>query len=81
MTKAVKFQALNTFKPYAVFYRTGGQIENFILLMVGGHLLLTMTGLMVVPKDSMNLQKSTLMDISLTNPLKDTLPLQRSIVT
>ena len=29
MTKAVKFQALNTFKPYAVFYRTGGQIEKF----------------------------------------------------
>ena len=29
MTKAVKLQALNTFKPYAVFYRTGGQIEKF----------------------------------------------------
>ena len=29
MTKAVNLQALNTFKPYAVFYRTGGQIEKF----------------------------------------------------
>ena len=29
MTKALKHQALNTFKPYAVFYRTGGQIEKF----------------------------------------------------
>ena len=29
MTKAVKLQAINTFKPYAVFYRTGGQIEKF----------------------------------------------------
>jgi len=72
MTKAVKFQALNTFKPYAVFYRTGGQIENFILLMVGGHLLLTMMGPMVETKDSMNLQKSTPMVTSLTNPLKVT---------
>ena len=24
--------ALNTFKPYAVFYRTGGQIEKFHFL-------------------------------------------------
>ena len=46
-------------------YFTGlvDRLKNFILLMVGAHLLLTMTGLMVVPKDSMNLQKSTLMDI------------------
>ena len=46
-------------------YFTGlvGRLKNFILLMVGAHLLLIMTGLMVVPKDSMNLQKSTLMDI------------------
>ena len=32
MTKAVKHQALNTFNPYAVFYRTGGQIEKFHFL-------------------------------------------------
>ena len=36
MTKAVKFQALNTFKPYAVFYRTGGQIEKFHFINGGG---------------------------------------------
>ena len=29
MTKTKQLQALNTFKPYAVFYRTGGQIEKF----------------------------------------------------
>ena len=28
-SKTRKLQALNTFKPYAVFYRTGGQIEKF----------------------------------------------------
>ena len=72
MTKAVKLQALNTFKPYAVFYRTGGQIEKFHFINGWGHLLLTILGVMVVTKDSTNLQKSTLMDISLTNPLKDT---------
>ena len=72
MTKALKHQALNTFKPYAVFSGLVDRLKNFILLIVGGHLLLTMMGVMEVPKDSMNLQKSTLMDISLTNPLKDT---------
>ena len=72
MTKAVKFQALNTFKPYAVFYRTGGQIEKFHFINGWGHLLLTMMVHMVGTKDSTNLQKSTLMDISLTNPLKVT---------
>ena len=36
MTKAVKLQALNTFKPYAVFYRTGGQIEKFHFINGGG---------------------------------------------
>ena len=29
MTKTKQLHALNTFKPYAVFYRTGGQIEKF----------------------------------------------------
>ena len=29
MTKTKKLHALNTFKPYAVCYRTGGQIEKF----------------------------------------------------
>jgi len=66
MTKAVKFQALNTFKPYAVFYRTGGQIEKFHFLMVGGHLLLTILGVMVVTKDSTNLPKSIQTDTLLT---------------
>ena len=28
-SKTRQLQALNTFKPYAVFYRTGGQIEKF----------------------------------------------------
>ena len=36
MTKAVKLQALNTFNPYAVFYRTGGQIENFHFIIGWG---------------------------------------------
>ena len=29
MTLTKQFHSLNTFKPYAVFYRTGGQIEKF----------------------------------------------------
>ena len=32
MTKTKQLHALNTFKPYAVFYRTGGQIEKFHFL-------------------------------------------------
>ena len=32
MTKTKTLQALNTFKPYAIFYRTGGQIEKFYFL-------------------------------------------------
>ena len=72
MTKAVKFQALNTFKPYAVFYRTGGHIEKFHFINGWGHLLLITMGLMVEAKDFTNLPKSIQMDISLTNPLKDT---------
>ena len=70
MTKAVKFQALNTFKPYAVFYRTGGQIEKFHFINGWGASVANHDGSYGVMKDSMNLQKSTLMDISLTNPLK-----------
>ena len=71
MTKAVKFQALNTFKPYAVFYRTGGQIEKFHFINGWGNLLLITMGLMVEAKDFTNLPKSIQTDISLTNPLKD----------
>ena len=44
MTKAVKFQALNTFKPYAVFYRTGGQIEKFHFLNGWGASVANHTG-------------------------------------
>ena len=29
-----QLHALNTFKPYAVFYRTGGQIEKFHFLNI-----------------------------------------------
>ena len=72
MSKAVKFQALNTFKPYAVFYRTGGQIEKFHFINGWGASVLTMMVHMVGTKDYTNLPKSTQTDISWTNPLKDT---------
>ena len=72
MTKAVKLQALNTFKPYAVFYRTGGQIEKFHFINGWGASVANHDGLMVETKDSTNLPKSTPMVISLTNPLKVT---------
>ena len=72
MTKTKQLHALNTFKPYAVFYRTGGQIESSILLMVGALVLLTMTEVMADPKDSTNWQKLTLQGISLTILLKVT---------
>ena len=70
MTKAITHQALNTFKPYAVFTGLVDRLKNFIFLMVGGHLLLITTGLMVETKDSMNLPKSTPMVTSLTTQLK-----------
>ena len=72
MTKAVKLQALNTFKPYAVFYRTGGQIEKFHFINGWGASVANHDGSMVETKDSMNLQKSTPMVTSLMSPLKDT---------
>ena len=71
MTKALKHQALNTFKRYAVFYRSGGQIEKFHFINGWGHLLLITMGLMVEAKDFTNLPKSIQTDISLTNTLKD----------
>ena len=70
MTKAVKLQALNTFKPYAVFYRTGGQIEKFHFINGWGHLLLTTMVHMAGTKDYTNLPKSIQTDISLTTQLK-----------
>ena len=72
MTKAVKFQALNTFKPYAVFYRTGGQIEKFHFINGWGASVANHDGSYGGDKDYTNLPKSTQTDISLTNPLKVT---------
>ena len=63
MTKAVKLQALNTFKPYAVFYRTGGQIEKFHFINGWGASVANHDGIMEVTKDFMNLPKLTRMVI------------------
>ena len=80
-SKTRKLQALNTFKPYAVFTGLVDRLKNFILLMVGGHLLLIMMGLMAGTKDSTNLPKSTPMVTLLTTQLKDTSHLPRLTAT
>ena len=71
-SKTRQLQALNTFKPYAVFYRTGGQIEKFHFINGWGASVANHDGLMVETKDSTKLPKSTPMVTSLTTQLKVT---------
>ena len=65
-SKTRQLQALNTFKPYAVFYRTGGQIEKFHFINGWGASVANHSGSYGGDEDYTNLQKSTPMDTSLT---------------
>ncbi len=65
------YVSYDTFKPYAIFEREGGQVEKFIFRNRWGASVASHSGSMAGTKDFTNLQKSIPQDTLLMSQLKD----------